>query len=571
MKTSLSRGGYATQARFANIESPPLERSVFRRAAGHKTTFNEGLLIPIYWDEVLPGDTIKLKSNFLVRLATPLYPYMDNVYLDVHYFFVPNRLVWTNFQKFMGEQEDPGDSTDFLTPQLDDATHATGFAEGSIYDYLGLPTKVASVPQSRMPNAFIMRAYNMIWNEWFRDQNLQNSVPVDKTDGPDTTTYTLLPRGRRKDYFTSALPWPQKGPDVLLPIGSSAPVYGNVLSDAGSSYFDKTLWQGIAGSAPGVIRYGGVTGQASSPYSLNKATPPGSSSGWDSSVVSGFGLATAAQYAAANAASGGGANGTWTPPFADLSAATASTINQIREAFQLQKLFERDARGGTRYVEILLSHFGVISPDFRLQRPEFLGAGTFNLNVNPVEQTSASTEGGTPQGELAAYAVANGRSGFNHSFVEHGHVIGLISVRAETTYQQGMHRAFSRRTRYDFYWPSFAHLGEQEILNKEIYMDGSANDDEPFGFNERYAEYRFRASMVTGLFRSNATASLDSWHLAVDFTALPTLGSIIPETPPIERIVAVPSEHHFICDSWHEQMHARPMPAYSTPGLVDHF
>ena len=382
-----------------------------------------------------------------------------------------------------------------------------------------------------MPASLILRAYNLIWNDWYRDENLQDSLEVLTSDGPDTTAYTLQRRGRRKDYFTSALPWPQKGPSVLLPLGGVAPVLG---IGANNSVFPNI----------------GTTARESD----------GTTTVFATSKTIGTANVNNEFYVEQNATTGF--------PYirVDLADATATTINELREAFTIQQMFEKDARGGTRYVELLLSHFGVVSPDFRLQRPEFLGGGSININVNPVAQT-APTDTDSPQGNLAAFATANGAQGFNHSFVEHGHVIGIVSVRAETSYQQGLNRKWSRRTRFDFYWPTLAHLGEQTVLNKEIYMQGTSADDAVFGYQERFAEYRYNPSVVTGKFRSNATAPLDSWHLALDFDTLPTLAGLVQEDPPIDRIIAVPAEPQFIMDSYTQMRHARPMPTHSIPGL----
>jgi len=524
---------------FAMVPKADIPRSSFNIQKTHKTTFDAGYLVPIYVDEVLPGDTFNLHMTAFARLATPLYPTMDNLTLDSFFFFVPNRLVWNNWQKFMGEQNNPGDSISYVVPQQ--VSPAGGYAVGSLQDYMGLPT-VGQVGAGNTVShcAFFTRAYNLIYNEWFRDENLQNSVTVDKGDGPDasaSTNYTLLRRGKRKDYFTAALPWTQKGSPVTLPLGNSAPIVSNGNGIQFSSTDNVALNRSVVTDP---TTYLTVTGASTA------------SKTWKF--------------------------GTETGLYADLSAATSATINQLRQSFQIQRLLERDARGGTRYTEIIRSHFGVISPDARLQRPEYLGGGSTPITINPIAQTSGTNASGTttPLGNLAAMGtgLAHGH-GFTQSFVEHGVIIGLVSVRADLTYQQGIRKMWSRSTRYDFYFPAFAMLGEQAILNKEIYCDGSSADTNVFGYQERWAEYRYNPSQISGLFKSTSSGTIDGWHLAQKFTTLPTLNStFIVDNPPVSRIVAVGASangQQFLCDMFFNNRVARPMPLYSVPGLIDHF
>lgn len=536
----VNTSGRVNQSHFASVPSNvAAPRSAFDRSFSHKTTINEGYLYPILWEPILPGDTVNLQTQILARLSTPIFPYMDNVYLDAHYFFVPNRLLWTKWEQFQGAQDDPPSTfTDYEVPSLDDATHAAGFASLSIYDYFGLPTGVANIPQASMPIALPLRAYRKIWNDWYREENNQDPLTLDTGDGPDTTAYALLLRNRRKDYFTSCLPWPQKGAAVPLPLGSTAPVI-------------------TTGDAPS---FRGSTGADPAERYLWWSDTVGSTMHWSSA-------ANASQTPPNN--NGPAAFGTFTGLETDLTSATATTINALRESIVLQQMLELDARGGSRYVEILLSRFGVVSPDFRLQRAEYLGGKTIDINVNPIAQTS-STDATAPQGNLAGFAVGRGKAGVNHSFVEHGQLLCLVSIRADTTYQQGMSRHWSVRSRYDYYEPLAANLGEQAVLNKEIYMPAAydATGEDAFGYQERWAEYRYKPSYVTGLFRTAAASGLDSWHLAVNFSSLPTLADIMPETPPIARIVAVADEPHFILDTYTKFRHVRVLPIYSAPGLT---
>lgn len=547
---------------FSQVPHVGIPRSTFDRTHAHKTTFDSGFLVPIFVDEVLPGDTFNMRAAYFGRLATPIVPVMDNMFLKTYYFFVPNRLLWDNWQKFCGEQINPGDSTDYLVPKI--TTPAGGWPVGSLSDYFGLPTGVPNVEQI----ALYHRAYNLIYNEWFRDENLIDSVEVPTDDGPDAPEqYSLLRRCKSHDYFTSALPWPQKGAAVELNLGG----YADLVADPNFSGLEFSAgndgWK--LGLVPTPSDGGGATIQRKFlsgfreigapigfevPSGTTQSEDPGYVTPEDESIVSPVKFSGGIGYRA------------------DLSSATAFTINALRQSFQIQRMLERDARGGTRYTEILRSHFRVVSPDARLQRPEYLGGSTTRINVSPVQQTSSS-DSTSPQGNLAAFGLAaDNARGFSRSFVEHGVIIGLVTITADLTYQQGLPRMFSRSTRYDYYWPSLAHLGEQAILNKEIYAQGTSVDNDVFGYQERFAEYRYYPSKITGKFRSTDPQSLDFWHLSQKFDSLPKLSKeFIEDFPPIERVIAVQDEPQFILDCYFSLRCHRPMPVYSVPGLIDHF
>lgn len=525
-------GNRYSQHSFAQIPDVKMARSQFDRSFTVKDTFNFDYLTPIFVDEILPGDTCNVSVNTFARLATQLVPIMDNLYIDYFFFFVPNRLLWSNWEKFCGAQDNPGDTTDYQIPSLDQFS-AGDPDVGTIYDKMGLPTDVAGA--WTLGNVLPLRAYNKIYNDWFRDQNLQNSVTVNTDDGPDAIAdYTLLKRGKRHDYFTSALPWPQKGDAVTLPLGTIAPVISSGDIVTGHTYGDATDRN--------------VTGTATTNALVLGGGPLGGTSGFI------FGTT--------------GLN-------ADLTNATAASINQLRQAIQVQSLLELDARGGTRYVEILQAHFNVISPDFRLQRAEYLGGGQSKITSHPVAQ-NAPTSGSNYFGQLGAFATSSSSGssiGFTKSFVEHGYVIGLACARADITYQQGLNRMWSRSTRYDYFWPKLQQLGEQTILNKEIYLAGAGGSDTSvFGYQERYAEYRYKPSEIHGEFRSTYASAIDQWHMAEEFGSLPSLNaSFIVQNTPITRALANSSAPQILFDAWFRYKHARPMATYSVPATLGRF
>lgn len=547
---------------FSLIPRANIPRSRFDRSHTYKTTFNAGKLIPFYIDEVLPGDTIDMRANLFARMTTPIAPVMDGAYLDTFFFFVPYRLLWRHWQEFNGENLLAGiQSNEYEVPNIK-APATVGFASGGLADYFGFPINVPGIEV----NAFPFRAYWKIYNDWFRDENLMaqinittgKDVAADTTleevlgdDAEQTIDPTPLYRCKRHDYFTSALPWPQKGPGVELPLGVSGDISGSVtLSNFPTSNIQTTapgggvVGTGVAGNASGTVSSG----------SLNFTFVPGSPATYNNVTISGDDVV-------------------------DLTSATAVTINSLRTAFQLQKFYERDARGGTRYTEIIRSHFGVVSPDSRLQRSEYLGGCSTPISMNPVTQTSETTTGdGTPQGNLAAFAlVSSKRHGFVKSFVEHGIVIGLCNVRTDLSYMQGISRCWTRKSRVDFYWPAFAHLGEQAILNKEIYADGSAKDNEVFGYQERWSEYRYFPNQITGQMRSTYKEPIDYWHYAQKFDKLPNLNSaFMVDTASYDGIkrasaVQLADAPQFYLDAYMKLRCTRPMPVYSVPGLVDHF
>ena len=514
------------QHSFAQAPTVTTPRSVFNRSHGFKSTFDAGYLVPIFNDLAIPGDSMQLNITGFGRLSTPTYPIMDNMIMDTFFFAVPIRLIWDNFKKQMGEQTDPGDSISYACPQIT----LNNVSNETLYDYFGFPTQIAA---NYTVNNFLGRSYNLIYNEWFRDQNLQDSVVVDKDDGPDSIAdYVLLRRNKRHDYFTSSLPDLQKGDAVQLSLGTDAPIFGKNQSFTGTQVSGNYV-QVYDESATPALR--GLKADGTNLYGASSS--PGGSN-----------------YLAA-----------------DLENATASTVNELRQAVQIQRLLEKDMRSGTRYISIIKSHYGVVSEDSRHQRPEYLGGGSTPINISPVARTDSSP------GALGAVGTMHFRGhGFSKSFTEHCIVIGLASIRADLNYQEGIERWHDIQTRYDWYWPSLAHLGEMAVLNREIYIDaatiGAGTDDDVFGYQERYADLKYKPSKITGKLRSNDAASLDAWHLAVEFGATPTLDdTFIQENPPVDRVIVTPTEPHFIYDSYLNYRHTRPIPVYSIPGYIDHF
>lgn len=517
-----------SENRFAENPQVGVSRSRFQRNSDNKTTFNAGDLIPIYLDEVLPGDTHQIDVACVIRMATPIFPVMDNAFCDFYFFFVPNRLLWQHWKEFMGENKETAwtPKTEYSVPQV--TAPEGGWTEGTLADYLGLPTKVAGISVSALPG----RAYGLIYNEWFRNQNVTQPTLVEVTDATTTgkndgnatndnaiTLAKPLKAAKVFDYYTGALPEPQKGEPITIPLGDLAPV------GLKNERTGKEATINVSSDISGNLLFVG------DPY-----------------IDTPLKMVT------------------------NLEGATSATINQLRQAFQIQKLLEKDARGGTRYREVLREHFGVVSPDARMQIPEYLGGYRLPINVSQVIQTS-STDSTSPQGNTAALSVTTmNKSMFTKSFTEHGYIMGLAVVRTDQTYQQGIERMWSRKNRYDYYWPVLANIGEQAILNKEIYAQGSKADEEAFGYQEAWADYRYKPSKVTGLFRSNAEQSLDSWHYAQDYDALPTLTTAWMEqgNTEMKRTLAVQNQPDFIADFYFMNKTTRCMPVYSIPGLIDH-
>jgi hypothetical protein len=539
-----------------------MSRSTFDRSASVKTSFNVGDIVPFFLEEVLPGDTFNVRTSKVVRMQTLLTPMMDNVYLDSYYFFVPNRLVWNHWKEFNGENNESAwiPTTEYSVPQI--TSPSAGWSVGTLADYFGLPTGVGGLSVSALP----FRAYALVMNEWFRDQNLQDPlvVPVDDATvvGVNTGNFVMdcakggLPyiAAKYHDYFTSCLPSPQKGPDVTLSVASQGdlPVYASQTSiPAGTN----KSWLKVTGYP---------TGLGTGAYNI---------------ILQG-GSQNERDVCVSNYADGNGTSN-WPAAPANLWAqnsgsAIVATINQLRMAFQIQKLYERDARGGTRYIEVLKSHFGVTSPDARLQRPEYLGGNRVPINVNQVIQQSGTGAGAdTPQGTVVGMSqTTDSNHDFMKSFTEHGYIIGVMVARYDHTYQQGIERHWSRKTRFDYYWPVFANIGEQAVLNKEIFAQGTAKDNEVFGYQEAWSDYRYKPNRVTGEMRSAYEQSLDVWHLADDYASLPSLSDswIREDKNTVDRVLAVKSSvsDQLFADIYVSNRATRPMPMYSVPGLIDH-
>lgn len=519
-----------SQHLFSMVPRVEIPRSSFDRSHEWRGTFDAGYLIPFFTDIAYPGDTFNVSARCFGRLATPIVPIMDNLHLDTFFFAVPCRILWDNFEAFMGDQSDPTSPTDYVVPTLD--IDGEQFANGSIYDYLGYPTLVTFNAERNFISALPNRAYDKCYYDWFWPKTILGdpAEPLDTGDGPDDLTlYDIRRRAKRHDYFTSCMPWPQAGPEVSVPLGGFVPVTPttdtiNVRGNVTAGPFEVTNSGTIGLQAPGLP----------ADEEVRFATPTGLQ--------------------------------------VNLGASTSPSVNQVRQAFQVQRMYERDARGGNRFTEIIRSHFGVISDDARLQRSEFLGGYSTPLSINPVAQTS-STDAETPQGNLAAFGtVYSEGTGFVKSFTEHCVLIGMMMVRADLNYQYGINRIWSAQTKFDWYWPSLAHIGEQSVLKQELYCDGSTTDIEVFGYQERFAELRYKPSVITSLFRSNATGSLDIYGLWQEYASAPELDEdFLMENPPVDRISAVPTEPHMIMHAFLKMRCVRPMPLYGVPGNIDRF
>jgi len=540
-----------------NPTSLDIRRSTFDRSSSVKTSFNVGDIVPFYVDEVLPGDTFKVQTSKVVRMQTMLTPIMDNIYLDTYFFFVPNRLVWNHWKEFNGENTKSAwlPAMEYEVPQI--KSPSGGWQAGTIADYMGIPIGISNLSVSALP----FRAYGLIMNEWFRDQNLTDplNIPVDDATitGTNGTNYIddVVKGGKPfkatkyHDYFTSCLPSPQKGPDVTIPVAEAAryPVVPQL----------DVVPSNLIGNIPYTAEFTGPSPHSYTGIDFSSAGQQVSfSAGSNPSVDVGFPVIS----------------NLWALSNGDVQAAS---INQLRLAFQIQKLYEKDARGGTRYIEILKSHFGVTSPDARLQRPEYLGGNRIPININQIVQQSATVEGSTPQGTPVGLSMtSDSHFDFTKSFVEHGFVIGVMVARYDHTYQQGIERFWSRKDRFDYYWPVFANIGEQAVKNKEIYAQGTSKDDEVFGYQEAWADYRYKPNRVSGEMRSTYAQSLDVWHLGDDYDTLPSLSDswIREDLKPVDRTLAVQSSvaNQLFADIYIQNRSTRPMPLYSIPGLIDH-
>lgn len=546
---------------FSQIPQANISRSRFSRPSSYKTTFDAGWIVPFFLDSALPSDTFTLKSNFLIRFASPLIaPIMDNLYCDVFYFAVPYRLLWSNWERFCGERVSPDDVYNGQIPKVVIDGSSSDVVQ-SLPDYFGIPVSQLAGKGSYKVNALPFRAYNLIYQTWFKDENLIAAPELYTGDADKSfSLYPLRRRGKRHDYFTSCLPWPQKGPESIIAIGGQAPVYGNG-SALGLTYLDNSS-SGASQHFATLQAVGNSSAVASSTIQMHTATLGSNPVG---SVPSGT-----SRTIKVNGSVGVTPNKSNSGLLADLSAVNPIPINDFRRAVALQHWYEALARGGSRYREICRAVFGAVSPDARLQIPEYLGGGSFPIDFKTVEQTSGTSidPSETPQGNLAAFGLGADTIGFTKSFTEHCLVLGLLSIRADLTYQQGLDRFWSQSTLEDLYWPQFAHLGEQVVRNREIYADNTSDDDGVFGYQERYAEYRYKPSRITGKLNSAYPQPLDAWHLAQFFGNRPVLNeSFINDNPPIDRVVAVPDEPQFIMDSYHDLVCARPMPLYGVPGL----